>query len=229
VLKHSLLEEDLPRSRDANGRCCYSTVTWRISRNHHLAGRGEQFCWTGEPCIVDRRWTLSGALFKTIRARDAFAAESAWPHMRKLQLSLQRTGFFSMDGDVGPLDSLARSSRAHDAWLVVDDAHGLVYWAKASGAVEYFRSGYGCRASVGRHVREAFGSFGAFVAGSGELIEPSDAKSAIIYIHNSASRSRLRQLRERHWRLRSANPGVANGCGAHARFRAGAQQLGCRC
>lgn len=34
-------------------------------------------------------------------------------------------GVFSMDGDQAPLDEIKRLSAAHDAWLMVDDAHGL--------------------------------------------------------------------------------------------------------
>lgn len=34
-------------------------------------------------------------------------------------------GVFSMDGDLAPLPEMAALARAHDAWLMTDDAHGL--------------------------------------------------------------------------------------------------------
>ncbi|MEX1147494.1 MAG: 8-amino-7-oxononanoate synthase [Sphingomonadales bacterium] len=34
-------------------------------------------------------------------------------------------GVFSMDGDLAPLDVMAPLARAHDAWLMTDDAHGV--------------------------------------------------------------------------------------------------------
>jgi len=34
-------------------------------------------------------------------------------------------GVFSMDGDQAPLNEIAKQTQQHDAWLVVDDAHGI--------------------------------------------------------------------------------------------------------
>lgn len=46
---------------------------------------------------------------------------------------------FSMDGDLADLPALLRLAEAHDAWLVLDDAHGLgVLGARGHGALEHF-------------------------------------------------------------------------------------------
>jgi 8-amino-7-oxononanoate synthase len=80
-------------------------------------------------------------------------------------------GVFSMDGDLAPLTGLLAACERHDAWLVVDDAHGfgvldhdgrgsLAYWAVRSERIVY----------VGT-LGKAAGVFGAFVAGTDDLIQ----------------------------------------------------------
>jgi 8-amino-7-oxononanoate synthase len=124
---------------------------------------------------------LSGAKLLRYAHADTVAAESAFGAARKGaavsdatrgQRVLATDGLFSMDGDLAPLPELARIAAAKNAWLVVDDAHGLgVLGASGRGIVEYF----------GLSVREvpvlvgtlgkAFGTFGAFVAGDAALCE----------------------------------------------------------
>jgi 8-amino-7-oxononanoate synthase len=81
-------------------------------------------------------------------------------------------GVFSMDGDVAPVAALAELAARHEAWLMVDDAHGLgVLGTHGGGVLE--QAGLGARAVpllVGT-LGKAFGSFGAFVAGDADLIE----------------------------------------------------------
>jgi 8-amino-7-oxononanoate synthase len=170
---------------------------------------------------------LSGALFKRYAHADAVAAESALAAHADTAAVIATDGVFSMDGDVGPLDSLARSGRAHDAWLVVDDAHGLgVIGASGRGAVEYFGLDADAVPVLVGTLGKAFGSFGAFVAGSYELIELLMQK-ARSYIYTTAlpqpvaaaSRKALEIAQRESWRRERV-------LALAARFRAGAQQLG---
>ncbi|CAE6907287.1 8-amino-7-oxononanoate synthase [Vibrio sp. B1FLJ16] len=47
-------------------------------------------------------------------------------------------GVFSMDGDCSPLDEIAKLTQANDAWLAVDDAHGIgVLGNTGGGSCEY--------------------------------------------------------------------------------------------
>ncbi|MDP9199085.1 MAG: 8-amino-7-oxononanoate synthase, partial [Pseudomonadota bacterium] len=95
-------------------------------------------------------------------------------------------GVFSMDGDLAPLPALAAVCRRHGAFLAVDDAHGLgVIGATGRGSLEHFGlSADDVPALVGT-LGKAFGSFGAFVAGSEELIDTL-VQRARTYIYTTA-------------------------------------------
>lgn len=81
-------------------------------------------------------------------------------------------GVFSMDGDLAPLDQVAQMSAAHDAWLMVDDAHGLGYLgSQGAGVCNHFNLNEEQVPVLMATLGKAVGCFGAFVAGSEELIE----------------------------------------------------------
>ena len=81
-------------------------------------------------------------------------------------------GVFSMDGDVAPLAELAALAQQHDAWLMVDDAHGFgVMGAQGGGVAEYFGLGVQKLPVLMGTLGKGAGSFGAFVAGDNDLIE----------------------------------------------------------
>ncbi len=80
-------------------------------------------------------------------------------------------GVFSMDGDVAPLDKIYEVSQAHDAILMVDDAHGEgVLGRGGRGIVDH----YGLHGKVDVEVgtlSKAFGVVGGVVAGNPLVVE----------------------------------------------------------
>jgi len=78
---------------------------------------------------------------------------------------------FSMDGDVAPLPQLVALADAHDAWLLLDDAHGIgVLGSTGRGSLEHFAIA-SPRILYMATLGKALGGYGAFVAGPGEAVE----------------------------------------------------------
>lgn len=138
-----------------------------------LAGRGDRIVADrlNHASLVDGA-RLSGARLRRYRHGDATAARALLataPAGRRLLLT---DGVFSMDGDVAPIPSLAAACRAHDAWLIVDDAHGLgVLGARGGGALEACGADTGDVPVLIGTLGKALGTYGAFVAGDAPLIE----------------------------------------------------------
>jgi 8-amino-7-oxononanoate synthase len=136
-------------------------------------------------------------------------------------------GVFSMDGDIALLTRLAEIAARHAAWLMVDDAHGLgVVGPGGRGTVAQAGLGLEQVPVLMGTLGKAFGSFGAFVAGSEDLVETL-IQEARTYIYTTASppavavatRAALKLVREEAWRRERLQALVQ-------RFRAGAAQLG---
>lgn len=82
---------------------------------------------------------LSGARRVPFAHNDARAAEKELASARRGagRALLLIEGHYSMDGDVPDLAAFVAMARKHDAWLMVDDAHGLgVVGATGKGAFE---------------------------------------------------------------------------------------------
>jgi len=138
-----------------------------------LAGRGDQvFEDRGNHASLLDGARLSGA--RLLRYRHADAADLA---QRLLSASrpdalIATDGVFSMDGDIAPLPALAQTATAHAAWLLVDDAHGLgVIGPQGRGSVAACGLGIEQVPILVGTLGKAFGTFGAFVAGSDDLVE----------------------------------------------------------
>ena len=172
--EHDRLEEELAEFTHRERALLFSTgYIANLAVMTALAGRGERalldrLCHAS---LIDGA-RLSGATLARYRHADAGDAARLAEADPGHTVLLATDGVFSMDGDLAPLPALARCARAHDLWLVVDDAHGLgVIGASGGGVLEHYGLGSEAVPVLVGTLGKAFGSFGAFVAGSAALIE----------------------------------------------------------
>jgi 8-amino-7-oxononanoate synthase len=93
---------------------------------------------------------------------------------------------FSMDGDVAPLPDLIALCERHDAWLLLDDAHGFgVLGSGGRGTPAHFNTG-SPRLIYMATLGKAAGVFGAFVAGAAGMVEAL-VQRARPYIYTTAA------------------------------------------
>ena len=169
---------------------------------------------------------LSGARFSRYLHNDAVSLASRLEKTTGNALVVT-DGVFSMDGDLADLPALCAEARSKDAWVMVDDAHGFgPLGATGGGIVEHFGLGLEDVQVLVGTLGKAFGTAGAFVAGSEELIETL-IQFARPYIYTTsqppavacATLKSLELLRAEGWRREHLNRLIA-------RFRAGAAEIG---
>jgi len=137
-----------------------------------LAGRGDAvFADRLNHASLNDAAILSRAEFRRYPHLDLaalgrlLAASSA---RRKLVVS---DAVFSMDGDIAPLPGLIALCERHDAWLLLDDAHGFgVLGPGGRGTAAHFGAS-SPRLIYMATLGKAAGVFGAFVAGGAEMVE----------------------------------------------------------
>lgn len=116
-------------------------------------------------------------------------------------------GVYSMDGDCAPLGELLSLARHHDAWVMLDDAHAIgVIGPDGRGSAAALGLERGADVTIGT-LGKAFGTAGAFVAGSRVLIEYLEhrARSFVFSTATSpalaaATLAAMRISREEGWR-----------------------------
>ena len=167
----------------------------------------------------------SGARFRRYLHNDAHSVAGQLAKSDARRKLVVSDGVFSMDGDIAPLAELKSVCEQHDAWLMVDDAHGFGVCGE---------QGRGCAGIDGipapdvlvGTLGKAFGTFGAFVVGSDALIETL-IQFARSYIYTTAlppavaaaSLASLKLLRDGDARREHLRLLIS-------RFRRGAEQLG---
>jgi 8-amino-7-oxononanoate synthase len=169
--EHELLEQELAVFTGRERALLFSTGY--MANLAAIAAFAER----GEVALLDRlnhaslidAALLSGARLARYAHADVAAAER---ELSDAVTVIATDGVFSMDGDVAPLPQLAEAAKAHRAWLLVDDAHGLgVLGRTGRGTLEHFGLGETEVPVLVGTLGKAFGSAGAFVAGPSAAIE----------------------------------------------------------
>jgi len=179
-------------------------------------------------CLLDGA-RLAGARLQRYAHADVAAAArllAAYPERRALMVT---DSVFSMDGDCAPLAALAQLAARENAWLMVDEAHGLgVLGPQGRGACAAAGLGSEQVPILMGTFGKALGGFGAVIAGSETLIE-SLINGARSFVYTTALPPALaRAMCVAVELARSADPLRVYVMDLIARFRAGVDASGLR-
>ena len=170
---------------------------------------------------------LSGARFQRYLHNDADSLNSRLEKSSARRKLVVTDGVFSMDGDIADIPALVRTSKQHDAWVMVDDAHGFGCLGESGGGcAEHFSLGCEDVQVLVGTLGKGFGTAGAFVAGSEELIETL-IQHARTYIYTTsmppavaaATLTSLKILQAETWRREKLTTLIQQ-------FRSGCEALG---
>jgi len=174
---------------------------------------------------------LSGARFQRFLHNDIANLDSRLARVQEDKNGGRKLiavdGVFSMDGDCAPLAELAQLAKKYKAWLMIDDAHGIgVLGKNGGGCAEHFQLDINQLPILMGTLGKAFGTFGAFVAGSETLIETLIQFSRA-YIYTTAlppavaaaTSKSLEIIQRETWRREHLQNLIAQ-------FRRGAEQIG---
>jgi len=225
---HHALEEELAEFTGRDRALLFSTgYMANLGVISALLGRGDQVFQDrlNHASLLDGG-LLSGARFKRYLHNNVDDLNKKIKAMDGRTL-IVTDGVFSMDGDVAPLTELSELAVKNNAWLMVDDAHGLgVLGETGAGVLQQQGITQSDVAILMGTLGKGFGTFGAFVAGSDVLIETLIQK-ARSYVFTTAmpaavaeaTRTSLRLLIKENWRRDKLRSLVQ-------RFQLGANQLG---
>lgn len=157
----------------------------------------QSLCGRGDSIIEDKlnhaslldAAQLSGAKLKRYLHADYASLRSQLANVaadKPAEILVSSDAVFSMDGDEANISAMAQHCQQHDAWLMLDDAHGF-------GVLGKHGKGSLSQQSVAAEnipiymatLGKAMGTAGAFVAGSEDLIEYL-VQTARSYIYTTA-------------------------------------------
>ncbi len=181
-------------------------------------------CGKGDAVLEDRlnhASLLDGALLSQARLQryqhgDADDLRNKLSNSKAANKLICTDGVFSMDGDVAPVNALTKIATENDAWLMVDDAHGLgTTGVTGRGTLELISASSEEVPILVGTLGKAFGTFGAFVAGDETLIEYL-IQRARSYIYTTAlppavaeaTRISLKLVQDEAWRREQLNNNI---------------------
>ncbi len=226
---HQLLEEELAEFAGRARALLFSTgYMANLGVVAALTGRGDTVFEDrlNHASLIDAA-LLAGARLSRYKHNDVASLARRVARREDGARLIATDGVFSMDGDCAPLVELNSVAEANSAWLLVDDAHGFGVLGDGGRGwfVEQLPSAAD-KAILMATLGKAFGTFGAFVAGSELLIETL-MQQARPFIYTTAPPPALA------WAARAALRLVRDGQPLRERlrelvrrFRSGAEQLG---
>lgn len=228
--EHQKLEEALAEFTGRGKALLFSTgymanlgvVSALLSRGDHLFSDR-----LNHASLIDAG-LLSKAKMHRYAHNDLDALQKLYANKDNSQSSMILTdGVFSMDGDEAPVNQLAKIAKQQQAWLMVDDAHGIGSLGRnGAGLLEQQQLTQDDVPVLMATLGKAVGTAGAFVAGSNDLIEYL-IQTARTYIYTTAmppsiaaaTLASLKIVQQESWRREKLNELIQQ-------FKQGASELG---
>jgi 8-amino-7-oxononanoate synthase len=173
LVEHEELERDIARFLGVEAALVFGSG--------YLANLGALTALGSEPGVIfsdERNHASLVDAARLARARVQVYRHSDVSHLRELlgRSEIEKgprivvtESVFSMEGDRGPLEAICDAAQGHHAWVYVDEAHGFGHLGPGGRGLAAILGGrvHAVMGTLGK----AIGSYGAFVAGSAELVE----------------------------------------------------------
>ncbi len=173
-IEHQKLEEELAEFTGRDRALLFSTgYMANLGVVNALMERGDMIFSDrlNHASLIDAG-LLSNAKMKRYAHNNISALEKLYAKNTSDNTMILTDGVFSMDGDIAPVKSLSQIAKQHNAWLMVDDAHGFGTLGKTgAGLLEQENLNQNDVPILMATLGKGIGTAGAFVAGSTELIE----------------------------------------------------------
>jgi len=171
---HRTLEKELALFKGTDGALLFSSgYHANVGAISALAGEGDLILSDefNHASIVDG-CRLSRGEVRVYKHGDMNSLKEILRRSSKFKRRLIVTdSVFSVDGDIAPLPDIVDLAEKYSALVMVDDAHGTgVLGKKGKGAIEHFGLEGKVEIQMGT-LGKALGSFGAYIAGSEDLIQ----------------------------------------------------------